>query len=50
MPYARERFYKGADFDDFTHVRARGAEMVPGGGRNAHPRHHAEETPGGLPG
>ena len=22
MPYARERFYKGADFDDFTHVRA----------------------------
>ena len=22
VPYARERFYKGADFDDFTHVRA----------------------------
>ena len=22
VPYARERFFKGADFDDFTHVRA----------------------------
>ena len=22
VPYARERFYKGADFDDFTHVHA----------------------------
>ena len=22
MPYARERFFKGSDFDDFIHVRA----------------------------
>ena len=28
----------------------RRSQMVPGGGWNAHPRHHQKETPGGIPG
>ena len=50
VPYARERFFKGADFNGPGPHEGRGSAVVSAGGRNAGPRHHPQEAAGGLPG
>ena len=50
VPYARERFLQGRRFRRLHPRPRRRSQMVPGGGWNAHPRHHQKETPGGIPG
>ena len=50
VPYARERFFKGASFDRAGPPPGRSAPVVPPGRRQAHPRHHPQAASGGLPG
>ena len=53
VPYARERFFKGADFDDFTHVRAAAPKWcLEVAGMRIHGTTHKQPPPppGDLPG
>ena len=49
-PYARERFFKGADFDDFNHVRAAAPKWcLEVAGQRIHGTHQ-KAAAGGIPG
>ena len=50
VPLRQGTLFQGRRFRRLHPCARRRAEVVPGGGRDAHPRHHTETAAGGLPG
>ena len=50
VPYVRERFFKGGQFNSLADLAEPGQGLVPKGGRAEGPRHHPAFTIGSLSG